>query len=998
MRQLLFSTLAAITVGLLCPPVLAEKTVSVTVRTSSEHPGFEAYRAMDGDPGTMWHTEFGNFDRPHPHEITFDLGAEYELTGFVYRARPNADNGTFKDFECYVGNDPKKFGEPVVNGALEKRDDDQKVDFPNKVKGRYVRLRALSEASGRPWASIAELQLVSPGVKFRAKEAQGLPLVREDGTPMTELEIQYISLDHDIRKRAYMKQIAGETHRIEASILDTDRDPLDIVLRRTAALLAHVRGLAGAPDLSAAKQELAGLQAEAEKTGIEDGEARFALYEKVCRVRRKVALSNPLLDFDKILFIKHHRSIYNHMCDQYYGMAAAPGGGMYVLEDAFGDKPTVRDVLADSVVGSGRLAGQKLNGGPNRPPALRFDGSGNVSGPEAEGGSFLSPDLSFDAKEIVFAYVECKGDPKHRHHTDASRGHWAEGRCYHVFKVNVDGTGLTQLTDGTWNDFDPCYLPNDRIAFISERRGGYLRCGRVCPTYTLYDMMADGSDVVCLSFHETNEWHPSVTNDGLILRTRWDYVDRFGCTAHHPWVTTLDGRDPRAVHGNFAPRNSRPDMELDCRAIPNSPKFVGTAAPHHGQAYGSLVLIDPNVPDDDAMAPVKRITPEIRFPESQGGAQVYGTPWPLSENYYLCVYDASMQPKSGMQGSGYQPGNYGIYLVDAFGNKELIYRDPEIACLSPIPLQPRRKPTAAPNIARGGPETDPAVRASLPPAEKPREGTMAVLDVYDSFLPWPEGTDIKSIRVFQVFPMSVPSGGLRPHETGIRVTSAGDSVVPTRWVLGTAPVEKDGSSHFVVPANRELFFQAIDEDGLAVQSMRSATHVREGERLVCAGCHEPKHRVRGPSSSENVPLALQRPPSRLVPDVDGSNPFSYPRLVQPVLEKHCVECHATHEKKPMSLAREPIVNHWYTSYNNLVRNYGFYNYGNGLRTTPGRFGAKAARLYDILQKGHYDVKLSKEEMHRITLWLDSTSMFYGVYERETGQAQLRGEIAMPTLE
>ena len=156
----------------------------------------------------------------------------------------------------------------------------------------------------------------------------------------------------------------------------------------------------------------------------------------------------------------------------------------------------------------------------------------------------------------------------HRHHVDPRQGHWAEGRCYHVFSVNVDGSDLRQLTDGTWNDFDPCWLPNGRIAFISERRGGYLRCGRVCPNYTLFDMAADGSDINCLSFHETNEWHPSVTNEGLLLWTRWDYVDRHGCTAHMPWVTTLDGRDPRAVHGNFSTRSARPDMEVDCRAIP----------------------------------------------------------------------------------------------------------------------------------------------------------------------------------------------------------------------------------------------------------------------------------------------------------------------------------------------------------------------------------------------------------------------------------------------
>ena len=88
--------------------------------------------------------------------------------------------------------------------------------------------------------------------------------------------------------------------------------------------------------------------------------------------------------------------------------------------------------------------------------------------------------------------------------------------------------------------------------------------------------------------------------------------------------------------------------------------------------------------------------------------------------------------------------------------------------------------------------------------------------------------------------MTVPSGR-PPHETGVRVASAGDSVVPVRHVLGTVPVEEDGSAHFTVPANIEVFFQALDDHGLAVQSMRSATQLHAGERLVCAGCHQPSH-------------------------------------------------------------------------------------------------------------------------------------------------------------
>ena len=430
------------------------------------------------------------------------------------------------------------------------------------------------------------------------------------------------------------------TFRREALILDEDRDPADVVLRRTAALLEHLRKLLPPQPLQSLAEELARLQNTNQNVDPADREARHQLFEDACRLRRLIAFSNPLLDFSDIVLIKRHRALYDHMCDQYYGMAATPGGGLCVLSNAFGPDPQVRDVLEHAVVATpSRLAGQPLRGGPPGPVTMAFDGLGNRQGTEGQGGTFLSPDLSYDGQRILFAYVENTGDMRHRHHVDPSQGHWEEGRCYHIFSVNVDGSDLRQLTDGTWNDFDPCWLPNGRIAFISERRGGYLRCGRVCPNYTLFDMTADGSDITCLSFHETNEWHPSVTNEGLLLWTRWDYIDRHGCTAHMPWVTTLDGRDPRAVHGNFSVRSARPDMEVDCRAIPGSHRLVATAAPHHGQAYGSLVIVDPNVVDDDGMGPVRRITPEVGFPETQGGGQVYGTPWPLSEDFFLCVYD-----------------------------------------------------------------------------------------------------------------------------------------------------------------------------------------------------------------------------------------------------------------------------------------------------------------------------------------------------------------------
>jgi len=804
---------------------------------------------------------------------------------------------------------------------------------------------------------------------------------------------RFAALSRDIKQRATIKSHAAQTFHEEAMILDSDRDPLDVVLRRSTALLTDIAGAPSAPDMTGLAGALAALRRQARTVKVTDSAARRTLFDRACHLRRKIAFANPLLDFDEILILKRQLPGYNHMCDQYYGFAQSPGGGLYVLSDPFGKKPGIRSVLADAVVANGRLKGQALSGGPKRKWTVNYNGNGGVSGDETEGGSFLSPDLSFDGRTLSFAYVECEGEREHRYHTDPSRGHWTEQRCYHIFSVHMDGSNLRMLTDGTWNEFDPCFMPSGRIAFISERRGGYLRCGRVCPTYTLFDMAADGSDISCLSFHETNEWHPSVSHDGMILWTRWDYVDRHGVTAHMPWITTPDGRDPRAVHGNYAPRSKRPDMETNPRSIPGSHRIVAVAAPHHGHSLGSLVMIDPRVKDDDLMGPVKRLTPETGFPESQAGKALnYGQPWPLSENYYLCAYEPTGGSPSSRQ--------YGIYLVDVFGNKELLYRDPDIACQSPIPVQARPMPPVLPEKSE---------RLAKDPSD---EATVGIVNMYDTIKPFPRGTKIKALRIYQVFPLSVASARV-PHATGCQIPQATDSINLTRAVLGTVPVEEDGSAHFTVPARKELFFQALDERGLAVTSMRSGTHFQPGERAMCQGCHEPKHGAPM-TASESTPMAMKRSPSRPAPEGEGTHPFSYPRLVQPVLDKYCADCHADDDSAPpldrtiVQTDKGSYMNPktaYFASYLTLAPEFGFYDYGGKnwedpkwYRTTPGEFGARASKLYALLQKDHYGVKLPADALHRITLWLDSCSPFYGVYEKEGGQAQLRGEVAVPTLQ
>ncbi|NQT14709.1 MAG: discoidin domain-containing protein, partial [Planctomycetes bacterium] len=233
---------------------------------------------------------------------------------------------------------------------------------------------------------------------------------------------------------------------------------------------------------------------ELEEVGDAPKEVRQEIHFDARWMVRKIAFSNPLLDFDKLLFVKRHRGSLPHMCDQYYGFTAVPGGGLFVLSDPFGDRPKLTNLVEDSPVQSGRLEGRKL----------LF-------------GSFLSPEVSYDGKTILFAYSENSQPMQSWDEVwppSKSSRKWTNTNCYHIFRVGADGGGLVQLTDGPWDDFDPCFLPSGRIVFISERRGGYVRCGiRACRSFNLCSMEPDGTDVFPISYFDTNEWHPSVSHD-----------------------------------------------------------------------------------------------------------------------------------------------------------------------------------------------------------------------------------------------------------------------------------------------------------------------------------------------------------------------------------------------------------------------------------------------------------------------------------------------------
>jgi len=689
-----------------------------------------------------------------------------------------------------------------------------------------------------------------------------------------------------------------------------------------------------------------------------------SLYQRVRCLKRRIALANPLMDFGKLLFCKRVPTSYSHLVMQYYGWRARPGGGIFILDDP-GRSLACHDVL------DGRLAG----------------------------GCVLEPRLSYDAKRIVFSFVECEG----KDFNPAEILNDVDEGFYHVYEVNVDGSGLRQLTSGPYDDLMPTYLPDGGIAFSSTRRRGYARCfggqfSRRWHVYTLHRMDADGGNIRTLSFHDTNEWFPAVSNTGLILFARWDYIDRDAVTHQNLWATRPDGTNAFALWGNAT---ASPHCTFQLQPIPNSPKIVFAASAHHSIAGGSIAVVDPTI-SDDGQEPITRITPEIPFPEAEGRdiKEYYTAPWPLSDEYFLVGY--SPTPLVWEPGAN-KPNALGIYLLDAWGNRELLYRDLEIGSTNPCPLAPRRKPPVLPSSLPGGWHWH---DASGTPEARPT-GEMTLVDVYQGLGDVERGR-IKELRVVQLFPKTTnvanePPIGMAREENG-------------RAILGTVPVEPDGSARFLLPAGVPVCFQALDEDGFAYQTMRSTIYVQAGERVSCVGCHE--HRRTAPPRMSADVAALRRAPSRIEPGELGGRPFSYVEVVQPVLDKHCAECHG--EQDPdggLDLSGRPHER-FTRSYVSLMDDVDFWHLGtnpenaaralvprfggrNQIQVTPpgGMYGALGSRLMKLLRDGHEDVELSPDELRRLAAWIDLNAIFYGVNLPEAQARQLAGEVVpMPEIQ
>jgi mono/diheme cytochrome c family protein len=406
---------------------------------------------------------------------------------------------------------------------------------------------------------------------------------------------------------------------------------------------------------------------------------------------------------------------------------------------------------------------------------------------------------------------------------------------------------------------------------------------------------------------------------------------------------------------------------------------VAIATGHHTLAVGPLVVIDPLQGINEPRG-IGIVTPGVKPPEGgmdgvtvpEGGVTdasgFYSTPWPLSEKYFLAAYSSSQATT--------EPAGYGLYVLDVFGNKELIYRDPAISCFVPVPLRPRPLPPVL-----------------VDSTDLDRNDATCLLADAGYGVDGIERERIRYLRLAEPigWPYDNASGGQRYIEDHWCAAPTGEQQLVLSWtpvrVLGDVPVEPDGSAHFLVPADKAVYFQLLDGNRMELRRMRSFISFQPGEKRSCVGCHETRDRssVAGPP-----PLAMQRPPSTPEPPPWGQRPLSFLRDVQPVFDRHCAGCHSG--LKP---AGDLDFSGGLTSYDRAVPGYGYNRayatlLSNGLVacsparqqdasiTPPLAYGAHRSKLMTVLAAPpHTDrAKLSGEDRLRLTTWIDANAPYH----------------------
>ncbi len=527
---------------------------------------------------------------------------------------------------------------------------------------------------------------------------------------------------------------------------------------------------------------------------------------------------------------------------------------------------------------------------------------------DAEGGSIRDPEVHYDAQKVLFSYRKAGTD------------------YFHLCELNLDGTEFRQLTSGEFDDYEPAYLPDGGIVFVSTRCQCWVNCWKT-QVGVLYRCDADGGNIQRLSHNAEHDNTPSVLPDGRILYTRWEYVDRSQVEFHHLWTMNPDGTGETVYYGNMHPGI----VMIDAKPIHGTRSIVASFSPGHGVTdhQGIATIVSPaKGPDSESTARRLHKGPLIK------------DPYPLSAHCFLVARELQ------------------ILVMDGSGKTHSVYRhEGPGAVHEPRPVIRRERERLLPaRIA----------------AEQPT-GQLLLADVYlGRNTQGIRRGDIKKLLVLELLPKQVNFSG------GPDLVSWLGSFSLER-VLGTVPVEEDGSAHFEVPAGRPVFFVTLDENDRSVKRMQSFVSVMPGEVTGCVGCHE--QRSTGPQPRDLSDVAVfGRAPSKIEPFVGLPDVMDFTRDIQPILDRHCVECHNYEQRDGGVLLTGDLGPQWSHSFFSLFAHGQVADGRNGLgNSAPRTIGSSASPLLDKLDQSHYDVAVSPDEWRTVWLWIESGAPYAGSY-------------------
>ena len=533
-------------------------------------------------------------------------------------------------------------------------------------------------------------------------------------------------------------------------------------------------------------------------------------------------------------------------------------------------------------------------------------------------GGIRDPVINHDATRILFAWRKGK-DP-----------------YYHLHECRLDGSDIRQLTDGPWDDFEPCILPGGDIIFISSRCKRWVNCW-LTQVATLHRCDPNGHHIEMLSANLEQDNTPWPLPDGRIIYQRWEYIDRSQVHYHHLWSANPDGTNQMIYFGNQNPGT----VMIDAKPIPGSDQVVCLFSPGHGnkEHAGQIVTLSPRLgPDDNAAAHV--ITPAADFRD----------PWAFAPDAFIAARHSE------------------LVAINATGATENIYvlSDPDRKAgfwlhePRPVIKRPPEK-----SIAR---HSDPSIPT----------GNLVLYNILEGRnMTGIKPGEIKKLLVLEPLPKPINyTGGMDPLTYGGSFT--------LERVVGTVPVEPDGSAYLELPARRSFFFVALDDHDLAVKRMQSFLTVQPGETTSCIGCHEQRSHTTLPAVT---PHALTRPPSKIIPVPGIPEVFDYPRDIQPILDSACGDCHGYDKtsrggpcagKLILTGDRGPMFSHSYF----MMTIAGLFSDGRNQPKSnypPRTLGSSNSRILKLIDGSHHGATVTPQQAATLRLWIDAAATYPGTY-------------------